>query len=507
MGEVFLAEQRSLKRKVALKILKAELAASIDSLTRFKAEAEAVARLAHGNIVQVYAVGAVNGVHYMALEYVDGLNLRDYLAKKGPPGVPQTLSIMRQVAAALQRAGELGIVHRDIKPENILLSRKGEVKVADFGLSRCFEPSATAVTLTQTGITLGTPLYMSPEQVEGKQLDPRTDIYSFGITCYQMLAGNPPFVGQTAFEVALRHVQSEPASLASLRPDLPAALCTVVHKMMAKQPEQRFQSGRELLREVNRLRESLSNGNLSSIESAAAASTSNLAGSGPKAALEATMTSAARSWKLGLAIAALLLALFVGMGFGLRSRKPAAVPFISQAPQTTEPISEPLSFDQRREQFLRAAAEEYADTRDPNQALLAIGSCLELGLFYLDRARWADADQFFVGLTERAGSPRVFMLLGKLGHAVVLAFKDQAQESCETFLQVLNNREQVRGLLNRNPRFLEMIARALNHDAANLEAAKKSLPAALEELRKPQPLSAPKPAVPPTPEPRKNAKP
>src|SRR5947209_18487041 len=178
MGQVYLAEQLSLKRKVALKILRADVASSPTSLQRFKAEAEAVARATHANIVQVYEFGESAGQHYMALEYVEGRNLREYLTRKGPPDVPLALAIMHQVAAALQRASELGIIHRDIKPENILLTRKGEVKVADFGLSRCLaEPGVQGPHLTQSHVTMGTPLYMSPEQVEGKKtIDHRTDI-------------------------------------------------------------------------------------------------------------------------------------------------------------------------------------------------------------------------------------------------------------------------------------------------------------------------------------------
>ena len=131
-------------------------------------------------------------MHYIAQEYVQGQNLRDYIARHGPPDLPHALSIMRQVAAALAKAAEQGVVHRDIKPENIMLTAGGEVKVADFGLARLTREGA-ANDLTQVGITLGTPLYMSPEQVEGKPLDPRSDIYSFGVTCYHMLAGAPPF--------------------------------------------------------------------------------------------------------------------------------------------------------------------------------------------------------------------------------------------------------------------------------------------------------------------------
>src|SRR5262249_33977747 len=154
-----------------------------------------------------------------------------YLEKKGPPEVLVALSIIRQVAAALQRASELGIIHRDIKPENILLTRKTEVKVADFGLSRCFAEDSRPPNITQSGVTMGTPLYMSREQVEGREVDPRTDIYSLGVTSYHMLAGQPPFRGKTAFEVAVQHVQAEPPPLAQVRPDLPPEVCALVHKM------------------------------------------------------------------------------------------------------------------------------------------------------------------------------------------------------------------------------------------------------------------------------------
>src|SRR5262249_2621091 len=142
MGQVYLARQKSLKRQVAIKILKGELAANVSALRRFQAEAEAVANITHANIVQVYAIDEADGLHFMALEYVDGRNLRDFLERKGLPDVPMAIEIMRQVASALERAGELGFVHRDIKPENILISKRGEVKVTDFGLSRCFGADA-----------------------------------------------------------------------------------------------------------------------------------------------------------------------------------------------------------------------------------------------------------------------------------------------------------------------------------------------------------------------------
>ena len=252
MAEVYLAEQERLKRRVAVKILKPELAGDRTYLQRFEIEAQAAASLIHANIVQIYEVGCIDHLHYIAQEYVQGQNLRDYIARHGPPDLPHALSIMRQVASALAKAAEQGVVHRDIKPENIMLTAGGEVKVADFGLARLTGPGV-ANDLTQIGITLGTPLYMSPEQVEGKPLDPRSDIYSFGVTCYHMLAGAPPFAGDTALVVAVQHLKKSPQPLETLRPDLPPALCRIVHQMLAKDPSRRFATPRDLLRELRRV--------------------------------------------------------------------------------------------------------------------------------------------------------------------------------------------------------------------------------------------------------------
>jgi serine/threonine-protein kinase len=254
MGQVYLAEQMSLKRRVAIKLLRHELSRDAVSRKRFETEAKAVAQLSHPNIVQVYAVGEQDGLLYMALEYVDGLTLKELLTRKGPLDLPIALSIMRQVAAALVRAAEIGIIHRDIKPENLLITRKVEVKVTDFGLSRIMGYSE-GMSLTQTGHAMGTPLYMSPEQVMGQPLDVRTDLYSFGATCYHMLTGQPPFMGETAIAVGFKHVQEEPTPVTHFRPDLPPELGAIISKLMAKRPEDRYQSARELLRDLKRVSE------------------------------------------------------------------------------------------------------------------------------------------------------------------------------------------------------------------------------------------------------------
>ncbi|HEY1786407.1 MAG TPA: serine/threonine-protein kinase [Pirellulales bacterium] len=247
MAEVYLAEQCSLRRHVALKILRANLAVEQSYVMRFRLEAQAAASLVHPNIVQIYEVGCEGGAHFIAQEYVPGLNLREWLARHGTPQLPLALGVMRQVAAALAKASEHGIVHRDIKPDNIMVSSSGEVKVADFGLARL---STNDVRLTQEGFTLGTPLYMSPEQVEGRPLDTRSDIYSFGVTCYHMFTGQTPFAGETALQVAMQHLRSEPPPLARLRSDLPPPLCAMIHKMLAKQPEERFATAHEIIRSL-----------------------------------------------------------------------------------------------------------------------------------------------------------------------------------------------------------------------------------------------------------------
>ncbi len=252
MAEVYLAEQASLGRKVAIKVLRSGLADDQSYVRRFLHEAKAAASLVHGNIVQIHEVGCIDGVHFIAQEYVEGLNLKQVLERHGVLGAGEAVKIVQGVAAALQKAGAAKITHRDIKPENIMLARSGEVKVADFGLARV-ERDGESVNLTQVGVTMGTPLYMSPEQVEGQAVDTRSDIYSLGVTCFHVLAGHPPYQGDTPLNIAVQHLNADPPRLEDLRSDLPGPLCRIVHKMIAKRPEQRYQNADELLRDVRSL--------------------------------------------------------------------------------------------------------------------------------------------------------------------------------------------------------------------------------------------------------------
>ncbi|GAB4153676.1 MAG: serine/threonine-protein kinase [Planctomycetaceae bacterium] len=259
MAEVYLAEQTTLNRKVAVKVLREEMLSDEVNLRRFEQEAQAAGGLNHPNIVQVFMIGEQDGIHYIAQEYVSGMNLREYITRNGPPQLSEAIKIMRQIASALEAASEAGIVHRDVKPENILLTNKGDVKVADFGLAQ-LSLSGEKSNLTQVGMTMGTPLYMSPEQVNGRQVDHRSDIYSLGVTCYHLLGGNPPFRGETAFSVAVQHINTEPPPLQEQRPDLPKVVCRLIHKMMSKQPDDRYQTAAAIEVDLQKIAEAIEKG-------------------------------------------------------------------------------------------------------------------------------------------------------------------------------------------------------------------------------------------------------
>ena len=271
MAEVYLAAQDGLNRQVALKVLRPDRLTDGEDgdvmIRRFEQEALAAAALNHPHIVQVHSVGQAKPdaggrpVHYIAQEYVPGPTLRDYLKKHGPPNAKVAVRLLRQVADALAAAADAGIVHRDIKPENILLTKRGEAKVADFGLARLVDrDDQSGPALTQEGMTLGTPLYMSPEQVRGEALDARSDLYSLGVTAYHLLAGGPPFRGENPMAIAMKHLQDSPRPLAETRPDLPPVLHEVVHKLMAKSPAARYATAADLTADLDAVAAALAEG-------------------------------------------------------------------------------------------------------------------------------------------------------------------------------------------------------------------------------------------------------
>ncbi|TWU51183.1 serine/threonine-protein kinase [Rubripirellula reticaptiva] len=257
MADVYAARHLSLGRDVALKVLRSNLAGDKDYVERFRREARAAAKLNHPNIVQVFDVGTVKNSHYIAQELIDGENLRESLERRGVLSPEEAVRVLIDVASALEMASDAGITHRDIKPENIMRSHQGIVKVADFGLARLGNGGSdvSRADLTQAGLTLGTPRYMSPEQIQGQAVDARSDLYSLGVSVYHLLAGRPPFEADDPLALAVMHLHETPMPLDRARnrrgpdgnPDLPEWLIAVVSRLMNKLPSERFQSPGELL--------------------------------------------------------------------------------------------------------------------------------------------------------------------------------------------------------------------------------------------------------------------
>jgi len=514
MGQVYLARQLSLKRQVALKLLRKDLIGNATALERFRAEAVAVAKLNHSNIVQVYGAGECDGLQYMALEYVEGRNLREHLARKGPPELPVALSIMRQVATALQKAHEQGLVHRDIKPENILVTKKVEVKVTDFGLSRFFN-DPDAVNLTQSGVTLGTPLYLSPEQAQGSRpVDHRSDLYSFGVTCYHLLSGEPPFRGSTAVEVALKHLTDQPRPLAALRPDLPPDLCELVQKLMAKRPEDRYQSARDVLRDLNKVKDGLSldwHPSAAPIPQGLALSTSQpvALASGSTLVLPPFASPPIRWMRWLLAAFACVIAASLGaIGYVLVHPKPEPAPNPTPSPLTGLPdIRVPEKLASPRERELHTILKDRATTPDN-----WISASVEIGLLLLHDGRLDESAARFEAMEREVLSnapiaTKWSQFTGRLGKGIVMAHRDNdpqhpqaAQNSVKQFMEAINSPvplptppdkkskfeklDAIRPFLARHPELAQATADALNRDALN--GAK--LTPQLEALRSPRGL-------------------
>ncbi len=248
MGAVYKARNWKLGRVVALKVIKKERLTSEDAVRRFHREIRAAAALSHPNIVAAYDADEVNGTHFFAMECVEGSDLAKLIKQHGPSPVAQACDWVRQAAVGLQHAHERGLVHRDIKPHNLLLTKQGVVKVLDMGLARVAagEDGEISTTMTQEGMVMGTPDYMAPEQAEQSHtVDIRADLYSLGCTLYHLLAGRVPFPGGTLIQKLKNHQSNQPAPLEALRPETPQAVCEVVYKLMAKRPEDRYQTPAE----------------------------------------------------------------------------------------------------------------------------------------------------------------------------------------------------------------------------------------------------------------------
>src|SRR6184192_3010222 len=264
MGDVYLAEDMRLGRKVALKLLAEDVTGNRERLGRFDQEAYAASALNHPNILTVYEMGDEGGRHFIAAEFIDGMTLRKRLATS-PMDLSEVLSVAIQVADALEEAHAAGIIHRDIKPENIMIRRNGHIKVLDFGLAKLTERIVAeetdteavtrALVQTDAGMVLGTSQYMSPEQARGKPVDARTDIWSLGVVLYEMAAGRAPFAGETKTDIIVAIAKNDPPPLARFAPNAPAEFEWIVLKALRKDVEERYQTIKELESDLKKLKQ------------------------------------------------------------------------------------------------------------------------------------------------------------------------------------------------------------------------------------------------------------
>jgi serine/threonine protein kinase len=249
MGKVYKAQDTDLKEKVAIKLLKPEIAADKKTIERFRNELKFARKIRHKNVCQMYDLNKEEGAHYITMEYVDGEDLKSMIRMMGQLGSGKTVYVAKQVCEGLAEAHRLGVVHRDLKPQNIMIDKDGNTRIMDFGIARSLKTKG----ITATGVMIGTPEYMSPEQVEGKDVDQRSDIYSLGIILYEMVTGRVPFEGDTPFTIGVKHKSESPKDPKELNSQLPEDLNLVILRCLEKDRENRYQSAGEVRAELTRI--------------------------------------------------------------------------------------------------------------------------------------------------------------------------------------------------------------------------------------------------------------
>lgn len=246
MANVYLAEDTILERKVAIKVLRGDLSNDEKFIRRFKREALSVSNLSHPNIVEVYDVGEEDGNYYIVMEYIEGKTLKQLLQKRGALTLTEVIDIMSQLTDGLAHAHEAYIIHRDIKPQNIMIEDNGRIKITDFGIAMALNSTQ----LTQTNSVMGSVHYLPPEQANGKGSTVKSDIYSLGILMYELLTGSVPFKGDTAVEIALKHMKEKIPSVRKQNPTIPQSVENIILKATAKNPKNRYDSVREMYNDL-----------------------------------------------------------------------------------------------------------------------------------------------------------------------------------------------------------------------------------------------------------------
>ncbi len=253
MGRVYKVIDTKLKEELALKLIHPEIAADERIINRFGNELKMSRKISHKNVCRMYHLEENEGIHYLTMEFIKGQSLKDMIGMMGQLSPGQALSVVKQVCEGLAAAHKLGVVHRDLKPSNIMIDREGNIRIMDFGIAR----SLKAKGITRTGTMIGTPEYMSPEQVEGLETDQRSDLYSLGVILYEMVTGRIPFDGETPFSIALKHKTEKPQDPRDINPQIPENINRMIMRCLEKDREKRYQTAEELLAELSKIEEGI----------------------------------------------------------------------------------------------------------------------------------------------------------------------------------------------------------------------------------------------------------
>jgi serine/threonine protein kinase len=249
MGKIYRVEDTKLGQEVALKLIKPEIAQNRNTIERFRNELKTARMVVHKNVCRMFDLGESEGIHFITMEYIRGEDLKSFIYRSGHLAVETAIKIARQVCEGLAEAHQLGVVHRDLKSKNIMIDKEGNVRIMDFGIARSLE----AKDITGAGMMIGTPEYMSPEQVEGKETDSRSDICSLGVILYEMVAGKAPFHGETPFIVGMKHKTERPTAPRDMNTQVPLELNSLILKCLEKDKEQRWQKVEQILNELSRI--------------------------------------------------------------------------------------------------------------------------------------------------------------------------------------------------------------------------------------------------------------